>query len=118
MNASVYPVASGLDHYGAPPILIAASSETAARRAAETIDDDTPFFSIPIDQLLLRLDRQSSAAALWLELEDDPGPELDRILDRIDAEVGAGHFPAIIAAPLHRITGQVLNVSGGWYLTP
>ena len=99
MNASVYPVASGLDHYGAPPILIAASSEAAARRAAETIDGNSPFFSIPIDQLLSRLDRQGSAAALWLELEDDLGPELDCILDRIDAEVGAGTFPAIIAAP-------------------
>lgn len=100
MNASIYPVASGLDHYGAAPILIAASSERAARRAAETIDDDkAPYCSVPISELMSRLDRQSNTAALWLELEDDPGPELDRILDRIDAEAGAGHFAAIIAAP-------------------
>jgi DNA-binding MarR family transcriptional regulator len=99
MNASIYPVSSGLDRYGAPPILIAASSERAARRAAESINGDSPFFSIPLGELMSRLDQQSSAAALWLELEDDPGSELDRILDRIDAEVGAGHFAAIIAAP-------------------
>jgi DNA-binding MarR family transcriptional regulator len=100
MNASIYPVASGLDNYGAPPVLIAASSERAARRAAQTIDDaGSPFFSIPIEEVLSRLDRQSSAAVLWLELEEDPGPELDRILDRIDAEVGAGHFAAVVAAP-------------------
>jgi DNA-binding MarR family transcriptional regulator len=100
MNASAYPIASGLESYGAPPVLIAASSERGARRAAETIDDaGAPFFSIPIGQMLSRLDQQTSAAALWLELEDDPGAELDRILERIDAEVGAGRFPAIIAAP-------------------
>jgi len=99
MNASIYPVASGLDHYGVPPILIAASSESAARRAAEAVDADTPYCAVPIGDLLARLDRQGSAAALWLELDDDPGPELDGILDRIDAEVGAGRFAAIIAAP-------------------
>jgi len=100
MNASVYPVASGLDSYGASPILIAASSEAAARRAAETAAAaDLAYVSIPVEAVLSRLDRQGRAAAFWLELEDDAGPELDRILERIDSEVGAGRFPAIIAAP-------------------
>jgi DNA-binding MarR family transcriptional regulator len=49
--------------------------------------------------MLTRLDQQGSAEAVWLELEDDRVPELDRILDRIDAEAGAGRFPAVIAAP-------------------
>ena len=99
MSSSIFPVASGLDHYGAPPILIAAPSELAARRAAETVDADTPYCAVPIGEVLTRLDQQSSAAALWLELEEDAGPEIDRILDRIDVEVGAGRFPAVIAAP-------------------
>ena len=100
MNASVYPISAGLDCYGLPPLLIAASSEAAARRAAETADAaQLPFVSVPIEALLARLDRQGSAEAVWLELEDDPGPELDRILERIDAEAGVGRFPAIIAAP-------------------
>jgi DNA-binding MarR family transcriptional regulator len=100
MNPSVYPVASGLESYGVPPVLIAASSELAARRSAATAEGaELPFVSIPVAAMLARLDKQTSAAAMWLELEDDPGPELDRILDRIDAEVGAGHFPAIISAP-------------------
>lgn len=100
MNASAYPVSSGLDCYGGPPVLIAATSERAARRAADTAQAaGYPVFSIPLDGVLARLEQQTAAAAFWLELEDDPGPTLDRILDRIDAEVGAGRFPAIVAAP-------------------
>jgi DNA-binding MarR family transcriptional regulator len=100
MTASVYPVSSGLDRYGGPPVLIAASSERGARRAAEIAEGaGYPVFSIPVEGVLARLEQQGQAAAFWLELEDDIGPDLDRILDRIDCEVGAGRFPAIIAAP-------------------
>jgi len=100
MNASAYPVSSGLDAYSRPPVLIAASSEAAARRAAATAEDaGFPVFSIPIDAVVRRLEEQGRASAFWLEIEDDAGPPLDRVLDRIDAEVGAGRFPAIIAAP-------------------
>jgi DNA-binding MarR family transcriptional regulator len=111
MNASLYPVSAGLDFYGAAPILIAASSEAAARRAAETADGaEMPFVSIPIDAVLSRLDQQMSAAAFWLEVDDDPGPELDRILDRIDCEVGAGRFPAVIAMSASLIDPVVARI--------
>lgn len=113
MNESLFPVASGLDAYGVPPMLIAASSEHAARRAAETAEGaKLPFVSIPIEATLSRLDKQSKAEVVWLELEGDPGLELDRILDRIEAEVSAGHFPAIIAAPqslIDPITARIRN---------
>ena len=100
MNPSAYPIQSGLDRYDGPPILIAASSERAARRAAETAEGaGYPVYSIPVGEVLARFEQQGAAAAFWLELEDDPGPDLDPILDRIDSEVGAGRFPAIIAAP-------------------
>ena len=100
MNASIYPVSAGLESYGKSPVLIAASSEAAARRAADTADGaELPYVTVPVAAMLARLDQQSSAEAVWLELEDDAGAELDRILDRIDAEVGAGRFAAVIAAP-------------------
>ena len=100
MNSSVFPVASGLNSYGTPPMLIAATSEAAARRAAETADSaQLPFVEISLDELLPRLEHQAMAEAIWLEIEEDGGPALDRILDRVDAEAGAGRFPAIIAAP-------------------
>jgi DNA-binding MarR family transcriptional regulator len=100
MNASAYSVSSGLGRYNGPPVLIAASSERGARRAAETAEAaGFPVFSIPVDGVLKRLEQQGRAAAFWLELENDLSSDLDRILDRIDAEVGAGRFPAVIAAP-------------------
>ena len=42
---------------------------------------------------------QAAASALWVELDGDGGPPLDRLLDRIEAEAGGGRFPAIVAAP-------------------
>ena len=98
MNASAYPVSSGLDFYSKPPVLIAATSERAARRAAETAEAaGYPVFSIPIGSVLQRLEVQGSASAFWLEVEEDGGPLLDQVLDRIDAEVGTGRFPAVVA---------------------
>jgi DNA-binding MarR family transcriptional regulator len=111
MNASAYPVHSGLDRYDGPPILIAASSERGARRAAETAEGaGFSVFSIPIEAVLPRFEQQGSAAAFWLELEDDSDPALDRILDRIDSEVAAGRFPAIIAAPIALIDPIVTRI--------
>jgi len=104
MNASIFPVASSLDTYGTPPLLIAASSEAAASRASEiALSAELPFVSVSLEELPSRLDRQAKAAAIWLEIDGDLGSELDRILDRIDAEAAADRFPMIIAAPLSLI---------------
>ena len=104
MSASIYPVAKSLETYGTPPLLIAASSEAAISRASEiAISAELPFVSVSLEELLLRLDRQAKAEAVWLEIDGDFGTELDRILDRIDAEAAADRFPAIIAAPLSLI---------------
>jgi DNA-binding MarR family transcriptional regulator len=100
MNASAYPASVSLDLYGLSPVLIAGSSPAAARRAAETVEQaGYSAFSVPIGQAISRLDQQSAASACWVEVEEDSGAELDRLLDRIDAEVGAGSFPAIVSAP-------------------
>jgi DNA-binding MarR family transcriptional regulator len=99
MNASAHYFSSGLDRYQHHPVLIAASSELAARRAAETVEQaDLPIWAMPIEQALPRLAQQSSTTAFWLEVDAD-GPHLDPLLDRLEAEVCAGSFPAIIAAP-------------------
>jgi len=104
MNASIYPVAAGLETYGPPPLLIAASSEAAAGRASEiAVSAGLPFVSVSLEELPARLDRQAKAEAVWLEIDGDLGSELDRILDRIDAEAAADRFPTIIAAPVSLI---------------
>jgi DNA-binding MarR family transcriptional regulator len=112
MNASVYPVTSGLDCYGEPPVLIAASSEAAARRAAETIEAaDLPIFSVPVGDATARLDQQLAATALWIELDEDGGSALDRLLDRAEAAAAAGSFPTVVAAPASLIDPIVTRIS-------
>ena len=94
MNASAYPVSNGLAEYGLPPILIAASSERAGARAAETAEQaGYPFFTVPIGSALERLEVQAGASAVWIEVEDDE-PALDHLLDRLNNEVASGCYPA------------------------
>ena len=115
MNASVYPVSSGLDRYGKSPVLIIASSEQAARRATETAElAELPAFSVPIDEALARLDRQGAATALWIELEGDDGPYLDRLLERVEAEAATGRFPTVIAAPQSLIDPIATRIGHRW----
>lgn len=100
MDASAYPASASLDLYGSPPVLIAASSVSAARRAAETVElAGFSAFSVPIDEAISRLDKQTTASACWIEVEEDAGSSLDRLLERVEAEAATGSFPAVIAAP-------------------
>ncbi|MEO7505127.1 MAG: hypothetical protein ABIT69_08100 [Sphingomicrobium sp.] len=83
-----------------PPVLVAAASAAAHRRAAETIAAaGFRIAEIGIDGALARLARQASASALWIELDDDGGDPLDRLIERANADAAAGLMPAIIAAP-------------------
>ena len=77
MTASAYPASASLDRYGPSPVLIAASSPAAARRAAETVEQaGYPAFSVPIEEAIARLDKQGAASACWIELDEDAGPSL------------------------------------------
>ncbi len=85
---------------GPPPILLAASSDAARNRAAATIAAaGYRIASVPLDEALDRMAIQAAASALWLEIDEDGGAGLDRLLDRVDAEAASGRFPAIVAAP-------------------
>jgi DNA-binding MarR family transcriptional regulator len=99
MNASAYQLSSGLDQYGKPPVLIAASSQPAAVRAVQAVEQaGFPVFALPIEDAIPRLGTQGNASAVWIEVEEDRGDLLDRLLDRVQAEVGTGRFPAIVSA--------------------
>src|SRR5204863_4278144 len=100
MNASSPFFSAGLERYDQQPVLIAASSKFAAMQAVEVAQQAKfPVIAIPIENALERLGQQGQASAFWLEVESDSGKDLDRLLDRLDAEVGTGRFPAIISAP-------------------
>ncbi|MCF2513653.1 hypothetical protein LVY65_01035 [Sphingomonas sp. G124] len=84
MNASAYQLSSGLDQYGKPPVLIAASSQPAAVRAVQAVEQaGFPVFALPIEDAIPRLGTQGNASAVWIEIEEDGGDILDRLLDRV-----------------------------------
>src|SRR5688500_2390706 len=112
MNASAYPVSNGLADYGLPPILIAASSERAGARAAETAEHaGYPSVTVPIGSALERLEIQAGASAVWIEVDEDE-PALDGLLERLDDEVASGRFPAVVAAPHALIDPLAARIGG------
>jgi DNA-binding MarR family transcriptional regulator len=102
MNVSAYPNTSDFGEYaGLPPILIAATSDEARARAVVTAETGGyRAVTVPLDEAARRLEIQPQASAIWIELDKDPGAELDDLLDRVQAEVSSGHCPAIITSSL------------------
>ena len=97
-SASHSPLA---DYAGPPPVLLAASPGRASERAAASIEAaGFRVAAVPLADAIDRLAIQASASAIWVEVDEDGGVALDRLLDRVDAEAGSGRFPAIVAAPL------------------
>ena len=89
------------DYAGPPPVLLAASSRRASDHAAQSIEAaGFRVAAVPLSDAIDRLAIQASASAIWVEVDEDGGAALDRLLDRVDAEAGSGRFPAIVAAPL------------------
>ena len=84
-----------------PPILIAGDSEEALDRATRTIEAAGRRIAdrVMIESAPERVERQIAAAALWIELEADRGAPLDRLLDQVNRDAGAGRYQAIVAAP-------------------
>ena len=112
MNASAYPASNGLAEYGLPPILIAASSERAGARAAETAEyAGYPSVTVPIGSALERLEIQAGASAVWIEVEGDESA-LDSLLRRLEDEVDFGRYPAIVAAPHSLIDPLAARIGG------
>jgi DNA-binding MarR family transcriptional regulator len=102
---------SGLETYDNHPVLVAASSTFAAAGVIEAVQAaQLPLVVIPIEDALDRIGIQSRAAAFWLDIDRDGGAMLDQLLDRLDAEVGAGSFPAIISAPRSLIDPIVARI--------
>ena len=92
------------DYAGPPPVLLAASSSHAMARAAASIEAaGFRVAAVPLEGAIDRIAIQASASAIWVEVDEDGGAPLDRLLERVDAEAGSGRFPAIVSAPLAMI---------------
>lgn len=85
----------------APAVLVVADSERAGERgrAAVTSGGGRVLGVAAVEEAAERLDQQVSLDAIWLEIDEDVGELLDRLLDRLDVEASADRFGAIVSAP-------------------
>ena len=90
--------AQGFDR---PPILIAGDSQAALDRASQTIAACGLRIAdaVGLEQAPERIELQASASALWIELEQDSGASMDRLLDHVNRDAGHGRYRAIVAVP-------------------
>ena len=93
---------ANLSYFDAPPVLIAGSSGDAIARARSTVSA----FGLRVAgacelaDAAARLERQGSASALWLELDDRPPAALSAdLVERLNSDVAGGRYGAVVSAP-------------------
>ena len=108
MSASAYPSTSDFNEYaGLPPVLITATSDEAMARAVATAESSGHrTVTVSIGEAASRLEIQPQASAIWIELDKDPGSELDELLGQMRAD----RWPAIIASPLSLVDRLMADI--------
>ncbi len=94
---------------GPPPLLIAATSDAAMRRASETAATSGARVAarLGISEARERLSQQASASAIWIEVDRDCGRELEGLLDDVDDRVERRRFGAVVS-----LTSEVIDLLG------
>jgi len=84
---------------GPPPLLIAGTSEAALRRAADTaaMAGVRSVGQPGISEALQRLRQQAAASGIWIELDEESGLDLDRLLDEVESISSRRPFAAIVS---------------------
>lgn len=82
------------------PVLIAGDSDDALHRAARVVEAAGLRVAdrVGLDVALARIDRQARASAMWIELDEDGGGPMDLLLDRVNRDVEAGRYGAVVSA--------------------
>jgi hypothetical protein len=95
-----YPTDRSVSYLDHSPVLIAGTSEAAVRKAVRTIEacGSRVGQSLPLEQAGDRIERQVSASAVWVELDRDCGGAMDDLLSRVNRDVHAGRYAAIVSA--------------------
>ena len=90
---------TAISYSGPPPLLLAASSNSAMRRALETADASGVRVGaqLGIEEAGERLRKQASASGIWIEVDQDCGPALDRLLDDVQDAVESRRFGAVLS---------------------
>lgn len=107
MNAPL--TETSLSYQGPPPLLIAATSPQALRRAKETADCASMRVGaeLAIAEAPERLRQQARTSAIWIEVDRDCGPELERLLDEVDDGLESGRFGAVLS-----VTSEMIDILG------
>ena len=81
------------------PVLIAGDSDAALQRAARTVEAAGARIGavVPLDSAANRIALQASASAVWIELEQDGGPAMDRLLHQVSNDVADGRYAAVVS---------------------
>jgi len=88
-----------LSYGGPPPLLLAASSDSAMRKARETasLAGLRVGAELGIEEARGRIRQQASASAIWIELDCDCGNEIDGLLDDVEQHVETRRFGAVLS---------------------
>lgn len=88
-----------LSYSGPPPLLVAASSDSAMRKALETAAASPLRVGarLGIEEARQRLREQASASAIWIEVDRECGPELGHLLDDVSDAVASRRMGAVLS---------------------
>lgn len=101
MTVQTHFLASSIPGWDRPPVLVAAASDQARKKAEGAIGDaGWRVVAVPIEQAAERLEQQGDASAIWVELDGTMATGIDALIG--DADLWH-RFPAIIAAPVSMI---------------
>jgi hypothetical protein len=96
------------------PVLAIGSSDEAMARARQTVAASQLRLAdcVSIADGPARIEDQSRASALWIELDHDgDSSSLDRLLDTVSREAEGGRFPAVVAAPIELLDPLAAQLS-------
>jgi len=88
-----------LSYSDQPPVILAASSDAALRRALPAVEATGARIAarLSIAEARDRIERQVSASAIWVELDEDGGGSMDELLSSVSRDVSDGRYAAVVS---------------------
>jgi predicted transcriptional regulator len=104
-----------LSNFDKAPILIAASSEAARARAMRTIQATGARIAgdVTVADARERIERQVSASAVWLELDEDCGGPMDELLTYVNRDVANGRYAVVVSASSALLDPVIARIGAG-----